>query len=114
MKPYLTCALLGLSGIANIGYSREIPDELEQIMEQLQTDPNVKYGLEEAKKWRFVAENVNIKQFRVGLPVEVYTFDYELFDTCDASIDLEKLIKTENMWHIPVIRFEASTHIPFR
>lgn len=102
MKRYLTCALLGLLGIASIGYSREIPDGLEEIMEQLQTDPNVKYGLESAKKWRFVAENVNLKQFRVGLPVEVYTFDYKVFDTCDANIDLEKLIKRENMWHIPV------------
>ena len=50
MKYLLTFALMGLFGIASIGYSQEIPKGLKEYIHQLQNDPAAEYGYNYAKE----------------------------------------------------------------
>lgn len=58
MNKLLTLALLGILGMAGLGYSQEIPDGVKKYMYQLQHDPTVESGFDTAKIWRFIDRNV--------------------------------------------------------
>ena len=102
MTRLLTLALLGILGIASIGYSQEIPDGMKKIMEQLQTDPKADYGFNFAKEQRFIESDVQFKDWFVGLPIEFYKLNGEALEKADGNSAISTLIAPTGIWYVPV------------
>lgn len=102
MKYLLTIALTGLLGIANIGYSQEIPDGLKEIMEQLQTDPTAEYGFNYAKKRGYIGNDVQFEDWYVGLPFQFYDLPIKSIEMATEDSKFENLIRPTNKWCIPM------------
>jgi hypothetical protein len=102
MKRLLTFALLGILGVAGLSYSQEIPDGVKEFMNQLQNDPTTKYGFDEAKKMKFIDQNVQFQDWYVGLPFQFYNLNIENLETATIDTKFEDLIKPLNKWCIPI------------
>jgi len=102
MKYVMTFALMGLLGIASIGYSQEIPDGVKKYMHQLQNDPEVEFGFNSAKEWGFIDSDVPFEDWFVGLPFQYYDLTLESIEMATKDSNFEDLINPTNKWCIPV------------
>lgn len=98
----LTLTLLGILGMAGIGYSQDIPDGMKKIMEQLQTDPKAEFGFNYAKGQRFIGSDVQFEDWFVGLPIEFYKLNGEALEKADSNNEIMELIVSTNTWRIPI------------
>ena len=102
MKRLLTLALLGILGVAAFGHSQEIPNGVKEYMYQLQHDPTVEYGFDEAKKWRFIDQNVQFQDWYVGLPFQFFDLNVEKLEAATMDTKFEDLVEPSNRWCIPI------------
>lgn len=102
MKYLLTFALMGLFGIASIGYSQEIPKGLKEYIHQLQNDPAAEYGYNYAKERGYIAVDVQFTDWYVGLPFQFYVLPMETIEMATGESNFDDLIRPTNKWCIPV------------
>lgn len=102
MKKLLTLALLGILGAAGFSYSQEIPDGVKKYMYQLQHDPTVAYGFDTAKAWRFIDQDVQFKDWYVGLPFQFFDLNIVKLETDTMDSRFEDLMEPTDRWCIPV------------
>jgi hypothetical protein len=103
MKYLWAFALMGLWGIANIGYSQEIPDGLKGIMEQLQNDPDVAYGFNFAKKHGFIDHDVAFDRWSIGTPIEIFKLNGNALENADEESEIDDVIEPNDTWIIPIL-----------
>jgi hypothetical protein len=102
MRRFLTFALLGILGVASYSYSQDIPFGVKEYMRQLQNDPNVEYGYNSAKKWRFIDQNVQFQDWHVGLPAQYNELTARDIEMATKRTKFEDLIRPTNRWFIPI------------
>lgn len=101
MKKILISSLVALLGFAGLGYSCEIPEGVKKLVEQFKTDPEIKYGINHAKKRRYIEHNVKPEDIHIGLPIEHYRINYNRDSIDINNVNIRSVITPTDIWYIP-------------
>ena len=104
---YIVTILVLIGFCVSHSSEREIPEGVQEIMDNYVKDSTARWGFLSAKSriYRTYDTTVTSSDIKVGVPVEKYIFRYDLLDTCYYSIvnrGIQELVKPIS-WLVPIL-----------
>jgi len=103
MTKLLAFAIIVILNMTSGGYSQEVPAGIIELMENYTKDSTFKFGLSYAKKWLHLNDSIQLKDLKIGRPVQEFRVKYPVLDTCSDTASFNKIIEAKDHWHMPVM-----------
>jgi hypothetical protein len=98
---YIVTILVLIGFCVSHSSEREIPEGVQEIMDNYVKDSTGEWGFLSAKS-SIYDTTIKSSEIEVGVPIEKYEFIYDKFDTCHDTTPIHDLIKPFGEWIIPI------------
>lgn len=84
-------------------HAQDVPAEIIEIINNYSKDSTAEYGFLFAKKWLHLSSSAQLKDIKIGKPIQEFGVKYSALDTCSDTVSLNEIIEAKDSWHIPIM-----------
>lgn len=81
---------------------RQLPKEIQKIVDNYVKDPNAQFGFNDAKQFIQFDASIKASDIEVGVPVHKYVLLLDSLEKCQGKVSIDKVILETKEWDMPI------------